>query len=91
VTGGMIVRQVASGERRGLCGIPKPALCSALVPPIDGFGARFAHAERELQLLKALKGAILAAKPAESGECRIILHNYSSPASASHIDERPDR
>jgi hypothetical protein len=33
---------------------------------------RFARGERELPLLKAIKGAILAARPPESGECRLI-------------------
>jgi hypothetical protein len=32
--------------------------------------ARFAPGERELPLLQAIKGTILAAKPPESGECR---------------------
>ena len=33
--------------------------------------ARFARGERELPLLKVIKGAILAARSPESGECRL--------------------
>jgi len=33
--------------------------------------ARLARREREFPLLKAIKGVILAAKPPESGECRL--------------------
>lgn len=47
-------------------GVPKPALCSPPVPSLDGFERAFARRERELPLLKALKGAIIAAKPLES-------------------------
>jgi hypothetical protein len=70
MTGGVIVRQVAIVE---VCaGVPKPALYSPPVPSLDGFERAFARGERELPLLKALKGAIIAAKPLESDVCRLM-------------------
>src|SRR4051794_32958983 len=42
--------------------------------------SRFARGERELPLLKAIKGAILAEEPPESGECRIIRSCASTSA-----------
>jgi len=68
MSGGVIVRQAARGEvcRRA----PKSALCSALMPSISSFNRAFARGERQLPLLNAINGAILAAKPLESGECR---------------------
>jgi hypothetical protein len=66
--GEVIIRQAAIGE---ICvGVPKSALCGALVPSVGGF-ERGLPAVSEFSLLKALKGAILAAKPLESGECRL--------------------
>jgi hypothetical protein len=71
MSGVAIVREAAIGE---VCaGVPKSALRSALVPPIGGFEPALLAGlrERELRLLKAIKTAILAAKPLESGECRL--------------------
>ena len=68
MSGRAVVRQAAMGE---VCtGVPKSALCSALVPSIGTLRARLARAECKLPLLKTIKGATLAAKPWESGECR---------------------
>jgi hypothetical protein len=76
MTGGLIVRQVAIGE---VCaGVPKPALCSPPVPSLDGFERAFARGERELPLLKALKGAIIDAKPLESDVCRLMRTSHSN-------------
>ena len=52
-------REVAIGEVGA--GAPKSALCSPPVLSLDGFERAFARGERELPLLKALKGAIIAA------------------------------
>lgn len=64
------MRQGAKGE---VCaGVAKPALCSSSAASLDGFERAFARGEGELPLLKALKGAIIAANPAESDVCRLI-------------------
>ena len=86
MTGGVIVRQVAIGE---VCaGVPKPALCSPPVPSLDGFERAFARGERELPLLKALKGAMIAAKPLESDVCRLMRTSHSN---AGRPNDRQDQ
>ena len=84
MTGGAIVRQVAIGE---VCaGVPKPALCSPPVPSLDGLDRAFARGE--LPLLKALKGAIIAAKPLESDVCRLMRTSHSN---AGRPNDREDQ
>jgi hypothetical protein len=66
---GEIMRQVATGE---VCAdVSNQRNPTLWVLPISGFQPAFAHGDRDLPLLKAIKGAILAAKPLESGECRL--------------------
>jgi hypothetical protein len=68
-------RATAIGE---VCaGVSKPALCSPPVPSLDGFERALARGERELPLLKALKGAIIAAKPLESDVYRLMRTSHS--------------
>jgi hypothetical protein len=88
LTGGVIVRQVAGGDRKALCRCTQPALCSPPVPSLDGFERAFARGERELPLLKALKGAIIAAKPLESDVCRLTRTSHSN---AGRPNDRQDQ
>jgi len=62
----------ATLAREGVCAdVPNQRNPTLWVLPIGGFQPAFAHGDRDLPLLKAIKGAILAAKPLESGECRL--------------------
>jgi len=56
--------------------------------PLDGFERAFARGERELPLLKALKGAIIAAKPLESDVCRLMRASHSN---AGQPNDRQDQ
>jgi hypothetical protein len=58
------------------------------VPSLDGFERAFARGERELPLLKALKGAIIAAKPLESDVCRLMRTSHSN---AGRPNDRQDQ
>ena len=64
-----MVRQ--SGDRRGLCRCAQISATPRFGALDRWLRAHFARDEHELPLLKAIKGAILAGKPPESGECRL--------------------
>ena len=79
---------MARGDRRGLCRCTQTSAVQSSGASLDDFECAFVRGERESPLLKALKGAIIGAKPAESEACRLIR---TSDSNAGRLNDREDQ